>query len=328
MDKHIKFLPGNQRKFLVKVARKSNMTTDQLAGLAGVVPRSFRDWKREKINMTLKAADLLSSRFHIPLPENRSVLINRWIRKRKRSCQKGGKALFRKYGSPATTEGRKKGGLKAIQIMRKKGIIPHRKKYCFPINYNSDLAEYIGILLGDGGLTPGQVFITLNYIADREYISYVMSLCKRLFKVTPGCYKRKESNAYVIYLCGIDLINFLVNIGLKTGNKVKNQVGVPSWIKLNNDFKIACLRGLMDTDGGIFTHNYNVNGKLYKYRKICFSNRSLPLLFFVKDTLEELGLTPKLANKIETKHVWLYNNNEVKEYLKLVGTHNSRLNKE
>jgi hypothetical protein len=81
----------------------------------------------------------------------------------------------------------------------------------------------------------------------------------------------------------------------------------------------------MDTDGGIFIHQYHVNKKKYSYLKLCFTNRSLPLLKFVYKQLVKEGFNPKLITKLENKKVWLYNNSEVLEYLKKVDTHNSRL---
>ena len=93
------------------------------------------------------------------------------------------------------------------------------------------------------------------------------------------------------------------------------------------EYSAACLRGLMDTDGGVFLHKYRVNGKIYSYKKICFTNRSVPLLDFVEETLLRLGFNPKKILKVENKKVWLYNSNEVEEYLGLVGTSNQRLKK-
>lgn len=81
----------------------------------------------------------------------------------------------------------------------------------------------------------------------------------------------------------------------------------------------------MDTDGGVFIHKYKVNNKTYSYRKINFTNRSLPLLNFVYNTLKEIGFTPKLLDKIENKKVWLYNTSEVARYLDVVGSNNQRL---
>ena len=183
----------------------------------------------------------------------------------------------------------------------------------------------MGILLGDGGITPGQVFITLNGEADHDYVNFVIDLENRLFKEKPKIIKKNNDKAVAIYLNGIQLINYLVSIGLKIGNKVKQQVGVPNWIMSSKIYKVACLRGLMDTDGGVFLHRYKVNGKGYVYKKICFSNRSMPLLYFVEKTLKNLGFTPKIITKVENKKVWLYNESEVEKYLSLVKTHNSRL---
>jgi len=192
---------------------------------------------------------------------------------------------------------------------------------------SDELAEFIGIMLGDGHVDKFQISITLNSIADANYIHFVINLCKGLFKHIPRVLKRKKENAKVIYYYGVNLVKYLVSLGLIPGNKVKNQVGVPSWISDNFNYKVACLRGLMDTDGGVFTHKYKVNNKLYAYLNICFTNRSLPLLRFVYQTLKELGFTPKLKDKVENKKVWLYNTHEVDKYLSLVGSSNERLSK-
>lgn len=148
-----------------------------------------------------------------------------------------------------------------------------------------------------------------------------------MFGEEPKLYKRKDSKALVLYCNGRFMIRYLLGIGLKIGNKVKQQVDVPDWIKNYPPYKIACVRGLMDTDGGIFLHKYNVSNKEYFYNKLCFSNKSIPLLIFVEGTLRELGFTPKMINNIANKQVWLYNNTEVKDYLKRIGSSNPRLSR-
>lgn len=325
MKIRIKFLLGKQKEFLLEVAKRSNLSTDELAKLAGIVPRSYRDWKREKLNINLEAAEFFSNKFGVILPEKKELMIERWLNLKKEISKKGGLALFKKHGNPATPEGRRKGGAKTLSILRAKGIIPGIKRYDLPSRYTEDLAEYVGILLGDGGITPGQVCVTLNGEADKDYVKFVADLKTYLFGTKPRILQRKDSKAIEIYLNGIQLVGYLTSIGLKIGNKVKQQVDVPIWIKASKSYKMACLRGLMDTDGGVFLHRYKVNGKVYIYKKICFSNHSLPLLYFVAQALKDLGLTPKMITKIENKKVWLYNKEEVECYLSLVGTHNSRL---
>lgn len=321
----LKFISGQQKNFLDEVFNKSEFSTKALAKIANIHPRSFRDWKREELTMTLSAAEKFVTLFKVSLPEDKKILIHRWQKAKKSASRIGGLALFRKNGSPATLEGRRKGGIKAIANLRRNGFIPYVKKYRLPIGLNEKLAEYVGIMLGDGGITAGQFNITLNSVVDREYVYFVSQLEKNLFGEEPKLYKRKDSKALVLYYNSRFLIRYLLSIGLKIGNKVKQQVDAPDWIKSSLIYRIACVRGLMDTDGGVFLHKYNVNGKEYVYRKICFTNRSIPLLMFVKKTLEELGFTPKLVSKVANKKVWLYNINEVKAYLKKVGTNNPRL---
>lgn len=324
MDIRIKFLAGQQQEFIGKLYSKSGLTTNQLAKLAKVHPRSFRDWRREKLTMTLFAAKLFCKKFEIYLPEDKSILIERWQKTKQNAGRIGGIMRFKKHGSPATEEGRRRGGIKAIANLRKNGIVPVVKIYKQP-QFSRELAEYVGIMLGDGGITPGQCTVTCNSIADKDYIHFVTYLGKQLFGEEPKWFKKKDCNAVTLYYNGSSLTRYFVKIGLKIGNKVKQQVDVPGWIKESQEYKIACLRGLMDTDGGVFAHRYKVNNKKYSYRKLCFSNRSVPLLMFVKETLFQLGFTPKIIDKVENKKVWLYNTNEVERYLKSVGTHNPRL---
>lgn len=324
MKIRIKFKSGEQKKFIEDLYIKSGCSTKQLSTIAGVHPRSFRDWRRERLTMTLESAEIFCEKFGLVLPEDKLLMITRWQNAKLEASRKGGIILFKKHGSPATLEGRRKGGIKTLANLRKNGIIPVLKTYKQPI-FGEELAEYVGIMLGDGGITPEQCTVTCNSIVDKDYIMFVCSLGEKLFGEKPKMLKRKNCNAVTLYYNGLALVRFFVQIGLKIGSKVKQQVDVPDWIKKSKTYSLACLRGLMDTDGGIFLHRYKVNGKIYVYRKICFANRSVPLLVFTVKTLKMLGLNPKIIDKVENKKVWLYNENEVFDYLRIVGTHNFRL---
>lgn len=321
----LKFIPGQQKKFIDEIISKSGLSTKELSKIAGVHSRSFRDWKRERLTMTLTSAEKFVVLFKVFLPEDKKTMIQRWQQAREKANRVGGLALFRKRGSPATLEGRRKGGIKAVANLRRNGFIPYVKKYSLPIGLSEKLAEYVGIMLGDGCITQGQCNITLNSVADREYVYFVSQLEQSLFGEEPKLYKRKDSKALVLYYNSRFLVRYLLSIGLKIGDKVRQQVDAPDWIKSSFMYKMACVRGLMDTDGGVFLHKYKVNGKDYFYKKICFSNKSIPLLMFVKKTLEELGFTPKLVRNVVNKQIWLYNNTEVMDYLEKIGTSNPRL---
>lgn len=71
---------------------------------------------------------------------------------------------------------------------------------------------------------------------------------------------------------------------MKTGNKVKNQVSVPTWIKSNEEFCPFCLKGLIDTDGSIHLTSDK------KRMVINFKNNSKPLVESFRDMCTKLKI--------------------------------------
>lgn len=313
-----------QIRYLLRLEKISGKNINDIAKLFGIVPRSYRDWKRGKYPLTRQAVELIESKYNLNFPYSRKKAFTNWRRAKLKASSKGGFERSKIYGSPGTPEGRRKGGIKAIALLRAKGLAVSIKSFN-PPKTSIDLAEFVGIMLGDGHLDSGSWRITLNSKADRKYIPYAVSLINSVFQIKPKIFKRIEDNTTTIYFYGILCSKFLQKIGLKIGDKVKQQVGIPEWIQRNQSFSHACLRGLMDTDGGIFIHSYKVNGKKYSYSKLCFVNRSIPLLKFTYNSLSNIGLNPKLIDRVENKRVWLYNMHEVSKYLEIIGTHNPRL---
>lgn len=224
-------------------------------------------------------------------------------------------------------EGRRKGGQNS-QKTRRLNPEHYRDLGCIVAKKSStpehsiELAEFMGLELGDGGLTYNQIRIALNSEKDLDYSVYVRKLIEKLFQQKVGSFVRKDSKCIVLYASGVNLISTLCSLGLKVGDKVKLQVDVPEWIKRNLLFSQWCLRGLMDTDGGVFFDRYSVNGKKYCYRKICFTNMSIPLIDFVFESLVNLGFHPQLYRH---NKVWLYSYKEVQKYLEIIGSSNNRL---
>lgn len=183
------------------------------------------------------------------------------------------------------------------------------------------LAELIGVILGDGGL-PGnhQLKISFNSKTDQEYSSYLVGLLKHLFSINCYVHPRKNCNGSDIVVSSSNLVEFLLKRGLVAGNKVRNQVAVPGWIHERLSYEIACLRGLMDTDGGVYLHKYNSNGKAYEYLKLCFANCSKPLLYFVVTILTKLNYNAYLQGS----HVSIYSTSGVKRYFKEIGSNNQK----
>jgi len=113
-------------------------------------------------------------------------------------------------------------------------------KINFP-DYSDKLAEFFGIMLGDGHVSLGQIWVYINNNADKDYIPYVRKLISSLFSVKAGCNYRKDQDMMNLFLSSVDLIKFLKERGLYAGNKVREQVDTPSWIFTKNSYKKAFL---------------------------------------------------------------------------------------
>lgn len=240
--------------------------------------------------------------------------------------QLGGLRCIALHGNPGTAEGRRKGGKTTIRLFHRDPALAKRLGFVIrkTIRYPGrcvELAELVGIILGDGGLSGNyQLVISFNRITDVEYAQYLRSLLKKLFAINSYIHYRKNNNGADIVVTSSNLVDFLEKQGLIKGNKVKHQVSVPEWILQKREYRRACLRGLMDTDGGLYLHRYDSHGRSYEYLKLCFTNCSKPLLDFVFNTLKELDYKVFLNGK----HVSIYSSSEVKRYICQIGSSNPK----
>ncbi|MFX0051218.1 MAG: hypothetical protein ACFE8U_08010, partial [Candidatus Hermodarchaeota archaeon] len=80
----------------------------------------------------------------------------------------------------------------------------------------------------------------------------MLKLIKKLFDYDVKLHKSKHKKLVHFRIHSVLLVQELERLGLKCGNKVKQQVGVPNWIQNNTSYSIACVRGLIDTDGYLY----------------------------------------------------------------------------
>lgn len=199
----------------------------------------------------------------------------------------------------------------------------HRKKILFP-KHSAHLAEFFGIMLGDGGINnPWQATITLNATKDREYSQYIKELIKLLFGITPKSFIYKTKDALRILANGVSLVDFLVSEGLPRGNKLRAALSMPTWVLRNKKYRYACVRGLIDTDGCMFIHTHTVAGKMYKNIGLTFSSRSPELIDQVATILEKSGIMPHVP--LRGTDIYIYREDAVERYLKIFGSSNARI---
>ena len=109
---------------------------------------------------------------------------------------------------------------------------------------NEDLAEMIGIILGDGHLyeKQGHYRLTISFsIEEKKYIEYVKNLMQKIFQITPQYSERVRPgrSSARLRITRKKIVRTLISKGLKAGDKVKNQVGVPEWIKENIKYNLS-----------------------------------------------------------------------------------------
>ncbi len=188
-----------------------------------------------------------------------------------------------------------------------------RNDICIPTFYTKELAEFIGILLGDGSLTPTQVTVTLG-TKEQNYAIYVAKLVQKIFGIKARIIENKYQHR-VVYIGSVKAVRWLLTMGLAI-NKVKAQVDVPPWIFTKDDFMRAALRGLIDTDGSIYRLRYGL--------QIEFCNRSIPLLHSARRLFIELGFHPSQASGSK---VYLTNQKEIKRFVEILGFSNQKHSK-
>jgi len=320
----IKTSRGKIKNFLNNVAVKSGLNAECLGEICGVSGRTVRDWRREKHLISYEAASKLSELYSTPIPENVEILPHYWYTKK--GARKGALSRYKIYGNPGTPEGRRRGGLAAQEkfhadpaYAKRIGIVI-RKDIKKPAR-SELLAEFMGIMLGDGGMTGYQAKITFNHFTDMEHSKFIQTLIKKLFSLDPIISRRPQNDkGDNIVVSSRNLVEFLEDHGLKKGDKIRNGADIPNWIWKKQSFVKGCLRGLIDTDGSFYSYAHRVNGHAYKNFAMCFTNYSKPLLNSTAKALKVLGFTAK-ENK---NRVYLHKVKEIDKYFELVGTSNPK----
>lgn len=309
------FKKGIQNKFLIDVKSASGLSDKELGSLCSVHGHTICDWRKKASTMPFDIADKLSRKFNIDLPDYR---VESSRQRLSRAGKIGGKARFEKYGNLGDIESRRRGGTKSQITHKLLGTDFKQRKQINNVRRSFELAEFIGIMLGDGGIGNYQISVALNSSTDLEYASFVIKLAEKLFGLkTRKLYR--ESTCLQIYISGIELVEYLISQGL-SHNKVADQVGVPLWIAENIRYCKACLRGLIDTDGSVYIDRHK--GVRNNYSSVCldFSNHSQPLLDFVFESLVLFDLRPQ-KYKFSIK---LRKGIDVKKYFVIIGSSNPK----
>ena len=196
---------------------------------------------------------------------------------------------------------------------------------------DTDLAEFVGILLGDGSLgiyhsragsrllVQHRIKITLNSIKDAAYSHYVASLIESIFGKKPKFHKRKGINAVDVYLLGENNLLFLTDLGMVLSPKW-NRAIVPEKFMISPLDKLV-IRGYMDTDGCIAA----VNNNGIRYPRIEMKISPSPMQPQLIQILKNNGFKPQV-NRLEKGkvRVVLAGMGNLRKWVDSIGFSNSR----
>lgn len=212
-------------------------------------------------------------------------------------------AVILKLNSPQTVYDRlKRLGIQTCRT-KKTGYNNQRSDVHLP-SYGNELAEMLGVLLGDGSITHYQVWVTLG-TKEMAYAQYIRTLIQSVFGGKPKLLIRKTGHKEV-YLGSTMATAWLFQQGL-VRNKVSAQVDVPGWIFEKEEFMKSFLRGFFDTDGSIYKLRHGV--------QISLTNFSMPLLSSLQKMLEILRYHP---SSITSHKVYITRIPEIKRFFREV----------
>ncbi len=164
-----------------------------------------------------------------------------------------------------------------------------KRKIKIPREITSDLAEEIGIHVGDGniysaiqkdGFRSSQYTISGDLTDEYEYhTNHIKKLFKKLYNIEPSLLKRINKNNIDSRIKSKAIIEFKTKIlGLPIGSK--RNITIPKEILKNDEFKRRFVVGIIDTDFSI-TKSLAITGKLH----------SLKLVKQISNILEENQIT-------------------------------------
>lgn len=282
----------DQRAFFGKVKDLSELTNKELGRLVDLKARAYRDWTAGRRSPRLDAIKKLAELFKVSVPKDIEVREENW------GQVKGGKvSQLKRLRNPQAYEG-------TGVILRNKFKKPEK---------NCRLAEFVGVVLGDGSVTEDQCQICLHLKDDKRYADYLSDLIVELFGYHSGSYLIKSSNARRVIVSGRNFVFMLNEFGIPTGDKMKNKIDIPGWIKSEKQYYQACIKGLFDTDGGSYFHRHWVGDYKYRHFGLTFTSGSKDLQKSFSRGLDQFSI----KNSISGINVMIYSLKEVGRFFKI-----------
>lgn len=173
---------------------------------------------------------------------------------------------------------------------------------------NENLAELIGVVLGDGHIEKfprtERLIISANS-KNQGFIDRYSNLVQDIFNKEPTIMKSAINGGTRISIYQKHISS---RLAIKTGSRLNYEIDVPYWIACRKKFILAYLRGLFEAEGSFGVH------KATYTHKLSFSNHNKFILGNVYRLLKKIGFSPS----IDRCRVQLSKKNEVYRCMELI----------
>ncbi len=191
--------------------------------------------------------------------------------------------------------------------MKKEGRI----KSIYPeFEKNGDLAELMGVVLGDGHIRKFPRTEELSIFSNANnpgFVKRYADLIEKIFAKKPAITFHGDKNCIRIRIYEKQI---QPRLGVPYSPRGKLKIKVPNWIFENKDYIVRYLRGLYEAEGCFSQHPPTSTYKLF------FSNRNNSMLENVFRLVKKLGFNPHMSKK--NYSVQLSRKEEVFEAIKLL----------
>ncbi len=288
MNKRIRLKKGVQKNLINTAKRQSGLSWKELGKLAKVSGNYLRlDLKNEK--------NILSQKVYLNL------------------CRLAKKRYDLHIVSQLNSNwGQIKGGRKAPGSTPKKPKLLANK-------YSKELAEIIGVMLGDGNSWSGRrgyyyIRVAGNSKNDKNYlINYVKPLFKKVFGIDMQVLYYYNQNEIFLHKGSKDLVFTFEKLGFPPGDKIKNKVKIPNWVFKSKSYLRACIRGLIDTDGCVCP----ITNRNYPY--IWFKSHNAELRNSFSKAMQVLGFKIAKWSSNKSSQTFIGSKSLIRKYFKEIG---------
>lgn len=169
---------------------------------------------------------------------------------------------------------------------------------------NGDLAELIGVVLGDGHICVHDRCESLRVVGNLNspgFASRYADLIEKVFKKRPTVRNSNQCKAITVTIYQKHISE---RLNIPSGSRLHYEFQLPEWIRESREYQIRFLRGLYEAEGSLSFHPPTST------HKFIFSNQNMTINNVVLELLRGLGFHPhysmykvQVSRKVEVQNL-------------------------